>query len=85
MKNNVKYLRRSQEFNISQDDLAMAVGFSRTSIAALEAGITTPSAELILRIGIFFNKDPREIFKTDHAVMTLREIKEKKKGHSVKV
>lgn len=71
MKNNVKYLRRSKEFDITQEELAKAIGVSRHTIMAIEKG-GTPKAEVMLRISNFFNKDPREIFFTNDVVCILQ-------------
>jgi putative transcriptional regulator len=61
MKNNIKYLRRSAEYDMTQEQLAKALGVSRTTINAIENGQST-SSEMVIKIGNFFNKDPREIF-----------------------
>ncbi|MEK3721984.1 helix-turn-helix transcriptional regulator [Paenibacillus sp. FSL H8-0034] len=61
MKNIVKYLRRSQEFDITQQQLGAIVGVSKATISAIENGAKT-SAEVMLKIARYFNKDPREIF-----------------------
>lgn len=65
MKNNVKYLRRSEQFDLTQEELADALGVSRDTIARLEAG-REPGGLLLLRISHFFNKDAREIFFIDN-------------------
>lgn len=64
MRNNVKFLRRGAEFDMTQDQLAKALGVNRITIAKIESG-TVPSGEVMLKIAKFFNKDPREIFFTD--------------------
>ncbi|MGG1518743.1 helix-turn-helix domain-containing protein [Paenibacillus oryzisoli] len=64
MQNKVKYLRRSQEYDVTQEQLAKSVGVSKSTISALERGGGI-SAELMLRIACYFNKDPREIFFAD--------------------
>jgi putative transcriptional regulator len=61
LKNIVKYLRRSQEFDVTQQQLGLVVGVSKATISAIENGSKT-SAEVMLRIANYFNKDPREIF-----------------------
>ena len=67
MKNNVKYLRRSKEFDISQEELAAALGVSRSTISHLERGGEI-SGSLLLKVSEFFGKDPREIFFTRDVV-----------------
>lgn len=74
MKNNVKYLRRSAEFDMTQDQLAQALGVSRATIVAIENGKST-SDEMIMKISHFFNKDPREIFFVDSVVSNLQKEK----------
>jgi putative transcriptional regulator len=71
LKNNVKYLRRSKEFDMTQEELARAIGVSRHTIIAIEKG-GTPTAEVMLKIANFFNKDPREIFFTNDVVCILQ-------------
>lgn len=61
MENNIKYLRRSKEYDLTQVQLAKELGVSRATIIAVENGANT-SAELVMKIANFFNKDPREIF-----------------------
>jgi putative transcriptional regulator len=71
MKNDVKYLRRSAGFDLTQEQLAQALGISRTTIVAIENGKST-SDEIVLKIAHFFNKDPREIFFTSDVVCSLQ-------------
>lgn len=71
MKNNVKFLRRSAEFDMTQQGLADALGVSRTTIAAIEAGGNT-SDEMVMKIAEFFGKDPRHIFFLDCVVSNLQ-------------
>ncbi|MEC0266698.1 helix-turn-helix transcriptional regulator [Paenibacillus anseongense] len=61
MKNIVKYLRRSLEHDMTQEELAKAIGVSRTTISAIENGAST-SDEIVIKLANLFNKDPREIF-----------------------
>ncbi|WP_310237861.1 helix-turn-helix domain-containing protein [Brevibacillus nitrificans] len=77
MENNIKFLRRSQEFDISQEELAYAVGVTRQRIIQVESG-EIPSAVLMLKISYFFNKDPREIWSGNLVVSTLRELRDKR-------
>lgn len=61
MQNRIKYLRLSEEYDMTQEQLAQALGVSRTTINAIENGKST-SGEMVLKIARFFNRDPREIF-----------------------
>ena len=76
LKNKVKYLRRSEEFDLTQEQLAKELGVSRQTINGIEKG-RPPSAELMLKISAFFNKDPREIFFTGSVVSNLQKGDEK--------
>lgn len=67
MKNIVKYLRRSQEFDMTQQELAKKVGVTKVTISAIENGGNT-SGEIMLKIAMIFNKDPREIFFADDVI-----------------
>jgi putative transcriptional regulator len=64
MKNIVKYLRRSEGFDLTQEQLAQTLGVSRQTVVSIENGGST-SDEMVIKISNFFNKDPREIFFTD--------------------
>jgi putative transcriptional regulator len=64
MRNIVKYLRRSQDFDMTQEELASFLGVAKSTISAIENGANT-SAEIMLKISKLFNKDPREIFFVD--------------------
>lgn len=61
MRNKVKFLRRSEEFDMTQQELAKKVGVSAVTISAIENGSNT-SGEIMLKIARIFKKDPREIF-----------------------
>lgn len=65
MKNIVKYLRRSKEFDMTQQDLADKIGVSKVTISSIERGGNT-SGEIVLKIAKIFNKDPRDIFFIDN-------------------
>lgn len=71
MKNIVKFLRRSQEFDLTQDELAEKVGVSRVTISAIENGANT-SVEVSLRIAKFFGKDVKDIFFDDDVAPSLQ-------------
>jgi putative transcriptional regulator len=71
IKNKIKFLRRSEGFDLTQEQLANELGVSRQTINELEKG-RPPSAELLLKISSFFNKDPREIFFTDDVASNLQ-------------
>ena len=60
MKNRIKVERA--ELNITQQDLAEAVGVSRQTIVAREKNRFIPSSLLALKIARHFNKMVEEIF-----------------------
>jgi putative transcriptional regulator len=61
MVNNIRFLRRSVDYDMTQEQLAKALGVNRVTISLIENGGGV-SGEMMLRIANFFNKDPREIF-----------------------
>lgn len=75
MKNNLPFLVESNEINISH--MAKELKVSRGSIyRVLNGGV--PSAELLLKLSSYFDKDARNIF----FIPTVRHIAQKKKGVS---
>ncbi len=58
--NRVFELRK--RINVTQEDLAKAVGVSRQTIIAIEKGNYIPSLALGLKIAKFFKKPVEEIF-----------------------
>jgi putative transcriptional regulator len=76
MKNRVKYLRRSERFDLTQQQLADALGVSRQTIIAIENGGNT-SAELMLKIAEHFQVDPREIFFISNVAQNVQVRSEK--------
>lgn len=62
LKNRVKFLRRSEKFNMTQEELAKALGLSRQTLSAIENGNAKVTAETMIKIAEFFGEDPRNIF-----------------------
>jgi putative transcriptional regulator len=61
LRNNLRRLRFEHD-EISQQDLANAVGVTRLTIHSIETGKFNPSVSLALKIADFFNKPVEEIF-----------------------
>lgn len=59
--NNVRTLRFFND-EMSQKDLAKAVGVSRQTIVAIEKGQYSPTLELCFKIALVFNKTIDEVF-----------------------
>lgn len=60
VKNRLRILRVTRD--LSQEQLAQALGVTRHSIMAIENGKYLPSIGLALKIARFFNKPLEEIF-----------------------
>lgn len=63
MKNTIRVERAIMD--ITQQDLAQAVGVSRQTINSIEAGKYVPSTVLSLKIARYFNKPLENIFQLD--------------------
>lgn len=63
MKNTVRVERAVKD--ITQQELALAVGVSRQTINSIESGKYVPSAVLALKISRYFGKPTDEIFSLD--------------------
>ncbi|MNW46573.1 hypothetical protein D3C74_238750 [compost metagenome] len=79
MKNIVKFLRRSQEFDLTQDELAEKVDVSRATISAIENGAST-SVEVAIRIANVFNREVKEIFFEDDVAQSLQGADQDREG-----
>ena len=60
MENRIKELRKQQ--NVTQEDLAYAVGVTRQTIISLENGKYNASLQLAFKIAKYFNTDIERIF-----------------------
>ena len=64
--NVINYIKEFRlKFNLSQQDLADAVGVSRQSINSIERGRYTPSLQLALKFAQVFNCKPEELFRLE--------------------
>jgi len=62
--NRVYELRTKQQ--VTQEELAEAVGVTRQTVIAVEKGNYTPSVMLALKISTFFKKGVEEIFSISY-------------------
>lgn len=62
--NEVSILRAQK--NVTQEDLAVAVGVSRQTVIAIEKGNYAPSVVLALKLARFFGTSVEKIFKISH-------------------
>lgn len=74
---NVKLLRVAKE--LTQEQLAEAVGLERKSITAIETGRTFISCESLINFSNFFNVEPAFFFKQNFIEHTNKEIDLQKK------
>ncbi len=63
MRNDIRERRQHQD--LSQAELASAVGVSRQTINSIETGKYTPSLPLALALGRFFGVPIEEMFDAD--------------------
>lgn len=59
--NRIQELRSARE--LTQQELADAVGVTRATVVALEKGAYNPSLELAFRVSRFFNVGIEDLFK----------------------
>ena len=64
MKNKIRVLRAMRE--ITQEELAAALGVTRQTIIAIEKGKYDPSLPLALRMARFFETPVEELFLDEH-------------------
>lgn len=58
-------LSHRKESNITQEELARAVGVTRQTVIAIEKGNYTPSVELAIKLAHFFHTTVERIFHID--------------------
>lgn len=64
MKNKVKFLRKSEEHDLTQQELADKLGVSLSTVRRIERNGEI-NGSLMLKISHFFNRDAREIFELE--------------------
>lgn len=69
MKNKIKVFRAMHD--LTQEDLAAAIGVTRQTILAIEKGKYVPSLDLAFRISRYFEVNIEEIFQFDTEIRTI--------------
>ncbi len=69
MKNKIKVFRAMHD--MTQEDLAQAIGVTRQTILAIEKGKYVPSLDLAFRISRRFSVNIEEVFQYDDAAVTI--------------
>ena len=69
MKNKIKVFRAMHD--LTQEDLAVAIGVTRQTILAIEKGKYVPSLDLAFRISRHFNVNVEEVFTYDEQSRTV--------------
>ncbi len=69
MKNKIKVFRAMHD--MTQEDLAVAIGVTRQTILAIEKGKYVPSLDLAFRISRHFHVNVEEVFTYDEEAGTI--------------
>jgi putative transcriptional regulator len=69
MKNKIKVFRAMHD--LTQEDLAQAIGVTRQTILAIEKGKYVPSLDLAFKIARHFKVNIEEVFQFDEAHMSI--------------
>jgi putative transcriptional regulator len=69
MKNKIKVFRAMHD--MTQEDLAKAVGVTRQTILAIEKGKYVPSLDLAFRIARYFKAGIEEVFTYEEVPLTV--------------
>jgi putative transcriptional regulator len=69
MKNKIKVFRAMND--MTQEDLAQAIGVTRQTILAIEKGKYVPSLDLAFRISRRFSVNIEEIFQYEESAVTI--------------
>lgn len=75
----MKFLRTSEDYDMTQEEFAQALGVSRHTIISIENGGNT-TGKMIMKIANFFDKDPREIFFIDDVAQSVQGRSSKEVG-----
>jgi putative transcriptional regulator len=69
MKNKIKVFRAMHD--LTQEDLALAIGVTRQTILAIEKGKYVPSLDLAFRIARKFNVTIEDVFQYENSSLTV--------------
>lgn len=69
MKNKIKVFRAMND--LTQEDLAQAIGVTRQTILAIEKGKYVPSLDLAFKIARNFNVTIEDVFQYESAPLTI--------------
>ena len=69
MKNKIKVFRAM--YDLTQEDLAQAIGVTRQTILAIEKGKYVPSLDLAFRIARYFKVNVEEVFTFESETPTV--------------
>lgn len=69
MKNKIKVFRAMHD--LTQEDLAAAIGVTRQTILAIEKGKYVPSLDLAFKISRYFQVNIEEVFQYESEVRTI--------------
>ncbi|MGD0534438.1 MAG: helix-turn-helix transcriptional regulator [Methanoregula sp.] len=69
MKNKIKVYRAIHD--LTQEDLAKAIGVTRQTILAIEKGKYVPSLDLAFRVSRYFKVNIEEVFSYEDEVRTV--------------
>jgi putative transcriptional regulator len=69
MKNKIKVFRAMHD--LTQEDLAKAIGVTRQTILAIEKGKYVPSLDLAFKIARYFQVNVEDVFQYDDMTRTI--------------
>ena len=67
LNNKIKVYRAMK--NISQEELAVAIGVTRKTINTIETGKFVPSTIIALKIALYFKVSVEDIFELDNGIV----------------
>jgi len=80
-RNNIKFLRKRK--NRTQDDVAIALGFKRSTLSGYENGIAEPSLSSITRFSDYYGVAIDTLVKVDLSSLRESQLSQLERGHDV--